>query len=506
MKRDVRELFQNPPLRHPDHKRPVTRRDFLAQGFLTGAAMVMSPSLFGLLDKAGNANALTVEECGLSAGAGRIPFVCFDLAGGASIAGSNVLVGGQQGQLDRISDSGYSRLGIPADQRPQLPGQVNTELGLAFHADSAFLRGILEKTSVDTRSRINGCVICARSENDTGNNPHNPMYGINRAGAGGDLVNLIGTEPSVSGGNSQAPMTMIDPTERPVKVDRPSDVTGLVDTGKLVDLLDTDDAAAVMSAIEQLSAAKLDRITESAIVEKLVECGYVESSYLVGTFGDPSQLDPFQDDDITGLATSIFDAGEIAQGDFRKTASVMKMVINGLAGAGTVELGGYDYHDSTRATGERKDLIAGRAMGAVLEYAARKGKQLMLYVFSDGSVSSDGVIDNSADGGGKGIWKGDEASTASTFFLVYDPVARPELVRPARQQIGYFRDSGSIETGATRVSNNVNLLAEAIVLNYLALHDEVDRFQTVLPLQGLGDGLADYAALIAFNKIRDRMT
>jgi hypothetical protein len=35
------------------------------------------------------------------------------------------------------------------------------------------------------RSGINGAVIAARSENDTGNNPHNPMYGIYRAGADG---------------------------------------------------------------------------------------------------------------------------------------------------------------------------------------------------------------------------------------------------------------------------------------------------------------------------------
>ena len=34
----------------------------------------------------------------------------------------------------------------------------------------------------------------------------------------------------------------------------------------------------------------------------------------------------------------------------------MKLVVNGLAGAGTIEFGGYDYHDSTRATGERQGL------------------------------------------------------------------------------------------------------------------------------------------------------
>jgi hypothetical protein len=38
---------------------------------------------------------------------------------------------------------------------------------------------------------MNGAVIAARSENDTGNNPHNPMYGIYRAGADGSLATLI---------------------------------------------------------------------------------------------------------------------------------------------------------------------------------------------------------------------------------------------------------------------------------------------------------------------------
>jgi hypothetical protein len=36
-------------------------------------------------------------------------------------------------------------------------------------------------------------VIAARSENDTGNNPHNPMYGIHTAGADGSLATLIGS-------------------------------------------------------------------------------------------------------------------------------------------------------------------------------------------------------------------------------------------------------------------------------------------------------------------------
>ena len=491
---------QGQPFCHEGHRRPVTRRDFLAQGLIAGSGIVLSPSLFGLLRKSDAALAQTMQ-CVLTGGSGRIPFLCFDLAGGASVAGSNVMVGGPGGQLDFLPAAGYEKLGLPDTMLPSLPGQLNSELGLAFHADSAFLRGILSKTSAATRANVNGTVICTRSDNDTANNPHNPMYGIAKAGASGDLVTLVGSDSSESGGNSVAPMSLIDPTIRPTKVDRPRDVTGLVDTGRLVELLDADDAGAVMRAVERISDLKLAKMSEDAIVESLIQCGYLQSTRLVEQFGNPSLLDPLLDTDITGQATSIFAANEITQGDFLKTASVMKLVVNGLAGAGTIEFGGYDYHDSTRATGEREDFIAGQAMGAALEYAARRGRQLMLYVFSDGSVDSDGTLDNSVNGRGKGVWKSDDSQTASVFILVYDPAGRPPLTRPTASQIGYFRPSGSLETGATRVSNNVEQLVQAVVLNYLALHGEVGRLATVLPGNNLGSS-AEIDALTAFQPIR----
>ncbi|NND37586.1 MAG: general secretion pathway protein GspF, partial [Gammaproteobacteria bacterium] len=45
-KRTKRNYFE--PQRHPDHKRPVTRREFIGQGFLTGAASVAGGSVLSL--------------------------------------------------------------------------------------------------------------------------------------------------------------------------------------------------------------------------------------------------------------------------------------------------------------------------------------------------------------------------------------------------------------------------------------------------------------------------
>ena len=43
--RRKRSIGLNEPLKHESHKKPVTRRDFLAQGFLTGAATVVAPTM-----------------------------------------------------------------------------------------------------------------------------------------------------------------------------------------------------------------------------------------------------------------------------------------------------------------------------------------------------------------------------------------------------------------------------------------------------------------------------
>ena len=525
------------PQRHQNHRRPMTRRELIGQGFVAGSATVLGGGIMSLFSNphaayaqlAGDLDVLRAA-CGINVfGAGKIPFICFDLAGGANISGSNVLVGKEGGQLDLLSTAGYSKLGLPGDMVPGTPeilptltsngDHTDNSLGLSFHSDSAFLRGMYGSMSPGLGALINGAVIPARSDNDTGNNPHNPMYGIQRAGADGSILALCGSRNADSGGNSMAPAMMINPEFRPTKIDRPSDVTGLVDTGQLLNLLSEDDAVAVMESVYRLSAQKMDRVTtglnfpdpgnapltRDEVVEDLVKCGYLSAADIADRFSDPGALDPAQDMNIVGGANSIFTAAEFndngRDGDeFRKTASVMKMVIDGFAGAGCVTMGGYDYHGGMRQEGEIKDERAGRCMGACLEYASRAnngaGIPLMMYVFSDGSVSSNGTIDNSVAGRGKGEWQSDNSSTAASFFLVYNPTSRPQLFTgldglpiEQHQQLGNFSADGSVNRGGTPGANNVNLLVEIALLNYMALHGEQSLFgmQNFFPTHGLGD-------------------
>jgi hypothetical protein len=543
------------PLIYEDHGRPMSRRQFVRQGFMTGSATVLSGGIFSMFANPNAAMAAVAPDlqalqadigCSLvPSGAGlSVPFICFDLAGGANLAGSNVLVGQGNGQMDLLSTAGYSKLGLPGDM---LPGQddtgvtllntsngdfTNSELNLIFHADSPMLFGIREKApNAIATGRIDGSVIPARSDNDTGNNPHNPLYGLVMAGARGQVVDIIGSRSSVSGGNSMAPAMQINAEFRPTKVDRPSDVTGMVDVGDLTSILGAEDVTAVMESIARVTHKKLKlgtistglntgAPTQDEIIKDMIRCNYLKAADITDRFA-AIPVDPLGDTNIRSIFSDT-ELGIVGNGDreFIKTASVMKMVLNGFAAGGCITMGGYDYHTGDRTVGENRDLRAGRCIGACLEYAQILGKPLMIYVFSDGSVFSNGNPDDSATtgageglrlgGGGKGQWTGDNSSTACSYFLAYDPdknvpiygggTPRPDELH---RQIGRMSSGASVVTSATPAANNVNLLVNMMLLNYMALNGsvtpgDVSAFTTAFPNHGLGNNIEDY---IAFGSI-----
>lgn len=563
------------PLRHQDHSRPKTRRDFLRQGFISGPAYVLGGSAFSLLANPRQAlgrvssdlDNLVAELDRCSLGGSRyprVPFICFDLGGGANFAASNVLVGqldttnksnpnspGEGNQSAVLNTAGYSKMGLPGDM---IPGEtetitpigqtlldaegrtgvfttdgahVNSQLGLKFHADSPMLAGILERFQVESipAGAIDGAVIPARSDNDTGNNPHNPMYALAAAGAGGEVVTLVGSQNSESGGRSLSPSAFIQPDIRPTKVDRPSDVTGMVDVGDLTAILtDPADVTAVMESIARVSHKKLRTNnvntgipSRNEVIKDLMQCGYINAADIAQKFAGRSVNPDDRNDDavIVNDTNGIFSENEFDRDrEFRKTASVMKMVMDGYAGAGCVSIGGYDYHTGDRQAGENRDLRAGRCIGACLEYARRVGEPVMIYVFSDGSVASNGRIDTMGDSGAgrdiqlggrdKGEWTGDNSSTACSFFLVFDPaggITAHDIGLADPRQKGWFTAGGSVVTSSSPAANNVNLLVNTVLANYMSLNGRLSEFSSLVPNHGLGAS-TDVDRMVAFSTLR----
>jgi hypothetical protein len=351
------------------------------------------------------------------------------------------------------------------------------------------------------------------------------MYGIARAGvdiangnapgfgAKGSLLGLIGSVASVSGGNSMSPAGLIVPSLQPTKIASPSDDTGLVKSGAtaITDPQEQRDTVRVAETTARISQRAITNpgisgtsapITADSTLENILTCAYTGAADTTNQFVQGSTaVDPLADTALLNIFNAV---GGLSGSAFNRTASVMKLVVNGFAGAGTVTLGGYDYHTGDRTTGDQRDILAGQCIGACLAYADAVQKPLMVYVFSDGSLFSNGTAEGQATvnvngttvtTGGKGVWTGDNSSTAAAFALVYNPAGAPQLMpgRSGNPQIGAFQGSGSVQTGfrtpngfTVNAANNVTALVYTVLLNYMALHGETAFFQNVFPNANLG--------------------
>lgn len=481
-KKENNELKTTGPVCLEGH-RLKTRRDFLSHGFISMSAFTMIPSALSLI----TSNHAYAQAMGCPAPVmnTKTPVLIFDLAGGANIPGSNVMAGGAGGQMDFLTD--YKSLGLPADMHPSLQGMTNNEMGLVFHGDSAILRGIQSTTQNTTREKVDGALFAASSSDDTQNNPLNPAYWINRAGAQGGLSQIAGTRDSESGGRSIAPMESINPALKPVQLNRPEDALSLVNIGKLGSLFNDQKAQRILKAIERMSEQKVMAFNQQSLpdqIKNLVKCGYVGSQDLIGQYSADA-IDARLDQQVNQAFNDLGDR------DQRKAATVAKLVLDGHIGVGVIEKGGFDYHNSTRRTGETRDFAIGQLMGQCLRLAELKQKNLMIYVITDGGVVARDGIDDSAEGRGKYQWSGDSGQRSGAYMLLYRHAGRATL-RNGIRQIGYYKESGGVENTATPASNSSTNLSKLITANFLALHGEEGNLESVVGDNPFGAQLNNY--------------
>lgn len=472
------------------HK-PRTRREFLAQGFIGGMAVAMAPTVFELLSSSAMAQS---GVCSTGAGVSRTPVIILDLSGGGNLPGSNIIVGGQGGQADFLPS--YATMGLPSDMHPSRSGKVNQDLGLMFHSDSGILRGIQNSASMQTRLQMDGAIFCNISNDDTDNNQINPIYWMNKAGARGSLIQLAGTRySSLSGGLSQSPPLSIDAQYAPVRITNAQEAMNLVHIGDRFNNVAPAHIQSMLQSSARLSKNKIANISRRSFpdaIKNIFGCSIENSANQVKNF-NPEIVNPANDPVVQTAMNRITNT------DIRSYVTpIAKMVIDGYVGAATIELGGYDYHDSTRATGEIKDYELGQLVGALMELAAMKQKDLVLILLTDGGVSSPEKADNSADGRGKFIWTGDSSDRSSTAMLVYKKDGRPNL-RTNKRQVGWFTTYGGVQAAANLTSNSVINLSKALVANYMALHGEEGNLASIVGDNPFGSNLGNY---IVFDKLR----
>ena len=448
------------------HQAPVTRRELLAAGLIPFAASLLVPKWTKLLLPSA---AEAAASCAVPS-SGMIPLITLNLSGGAAMAGNFVPMD-KAGQLL----PNYDLVGLGDNQVPiarefgNVPfAGVNPANGVLI---SKMLQGIREM-GPDSLGRTAFVGVPVRSRDDSSENKFSIDGLTSKAGlVGSDLPNL-GTNSNSATGVSQKAAVLKTPA--PLTVSGLNSITGSLGyAGAIGGSLNNSQKLSLAKLINNLSqsqTAKLQALKNSTDVNSVLECAGIKSIDLVNK---TPAVDPRLDAAIgTQLSTLWGITANTGNSDRNLIfSSVVYNVLKGNSGSGALQLGGYDYHDNTRTTGDTKDLDAGRSIGRILQMAHLMNKPIFIYVTSDGAVSS--AQTNARDS----VWKSDRGSASVAYMLYFNPTGRA----PTKNfQIGQFT-SGQVADDTFITGGNPEVAATAVFANYLQLNNQMNLFSTIVP-------------------------
>jgi hypothetical protein len=408
------------------HAFPQTRRDFVKLGLLSGGGLLV-PSFFPK-------NLWAQQKI-------QLPFLTFDLAGGASLPG-NFLVGKKGGAEDLARQ--YEQNGWD----PRKASSLDKTFGLPMSSlESGLLRGLKETLPQPLLAANQRYFKMAShlhfSLDDTGVNKTSALTTISKIGLqGSDLKNGLGHQASLSGGNASS--FLEDSKFKPRIVTSVEDVLKITSLGDGFDQLPANTKTQLIAALAQSS----DSSTKNAY-EQLAK------------FGNRHEKGNPQNDSIMNQIYSMNDNNDLIQ------AAIVLNVLKGYTGPGVITIDGCDYHDGGRETGDQKDVEIGRAIGRAVHAAFLNKKPLFFQIITDGGMTSDSFNRR---------WQGDSPLRSMTILGYFNP-HKPVLLR--KNQIGYVTDSGEVDI-SNPISASADKGAISSIVNYLYVHNEIGSVEKVL--------------------------
>lgn len=443
------------------HKKPVTRRDFLAAGLIPFAASVFVPSWASLL-LGGKAHAADGEmNCDVADA--LVPVVTVNLFGGAALS-SNFLPMNAAG--DPISS--YNKMGLGNNQVPILREFGNVpfagmENGVLL---SKFLVGVRAGAVASTIANTAFVAVPNESQNDTTANKLDISGLVTKAGLIGANLPNLGRFNSATG-TQQSPALIPPPT--PLIVSNFGSLsTSIGYTAAVAQSLNAKQRESLSKLMRDLNTTqtrKLAAIKDGDGIKKVLDCAGIKNVDVVvkgAGIIDPRGNTAFAQAWGVNAQTTATDERLIS-------AAMVYNTILGQAGSSSLNLGGYDYHDQTRTTGDTKDQEAGTLVGRILQSAAILNKPVFVYVTSDGSVFSPESASRTAP------WAGDRASNGVSYMLYYSPRGRAET---NGFQIGSFTDNQGADTSFV-TGGDPEKAALAVFANWCQINNRMDLLERV---------------------------
>lgn len=448
---------------HDKKPKDMTRRELLATGIIPFAASLTVPSIFSALSSSKAYGQASEADCKKVGAAEISPVINFSLAGGAMLTAEWMPRGKDLSLLTSYSRLGWGRApSVDQEFKADTSGKKAT-----FFSGSPFLIGVRSIASATTLEATHFIGICCRSGDDSAMNPQGIGGLVEAAGHKGDLINIMGTARTSTGG-SNAPSLI--PPSSPLVVTSSNDIAGALGFRGTLDLLSDAQQAKMMRAIANVSnhqAVNLISQSGGAALQKLMGCANIENSNLIANQGnlDVSARANAQVAQIYGLNANTAPG---AQASIR--ADILYNVLKKSASSGVISEGGHDSHNGTRTATDANLLRVGTEVGRMLETAVALRKRLFLYVTTDGGQGGP----ESNDGGAP--WTNDRGIAGAAWIIAYDPEQKSKATTT---QLGYFTE-GQAAAEDTVYGNDVSRMAQVVFLNLLSWDNQFHLLETVL--------------------------
>lgn len=442
------------------HAKPVSRRDFLSAGLIPFGASMIMPSWLQVFAKAGEVQAADLVCKANSAGA-LCPFISIKLSGGAALA-ANFLPHDQGLQLL----PSYSKMGIGK------AGSFGVATEFAnkapFYELSGVLAGIRAEAETATLSRSYFFGVPVRSQDDSSNNKFDITGLVAKTGLNGKILANLGKANTETGVNNLS--AYVRP-QSPLVVSRFEDVVGALGVSGTLAGLSQQQKTGLFRTVASLTSAQTDRIQNlsgGALLSRLIQCANIDNETLIQNAGNLN-VDPLANPAIAAIWNLNAQTSKASQ-DY-VFATMVFNALNGNAGTVNLEMGGFDYHNGTRTSGDAKDREAGVVIGRVLQSMAAMNTKGFIMVSSDGSVSSP-----ESDTAG-GPWTSDRGIAGMAYMVAFDPVVAHAT---KSFQMGHFT-SGQAVDDQFLTGGGPEIAGGGIYANYLSFNGQLNMLETYLP-------------------------
>lgn len=448
-------LFTNLPA---GHKKLTTRRDFLSHTAGAFAATAFAPTVWSMM----------MGRAAAALGGETIPFIVFDLAGGAGLPGSFLVGAEKAGKIDLLPS--YDRLGWDPTK-----STIDTQFGLPMNGTSSRIFSQLNTVaSAGARANLRMGSFCNRSIDDTSSNALSAVQLVNKATDPGKyLARIIGTGSRASGGNSKCADE--DLARKSLNLTSLNDFIDSVGFGRTFAGLPEGVGQEVAGGVLDLSKDQIKDLQRFSNGPMLAQLGNPAYDALTQQ-GSADTFDPRKDTN----AAAVY--GLNANSDQRSAAVVnATIVMNALKGnssQGVITIGGCDYHTGNSTTGDAVDTTIGTEIGRAVELAFRLKKKFFFQIITDGGVGASQGTRN---------WSSEDGTKSMAVIGYFNPDAAPVT---RRQQVGAFTSGQGVDL-KTLLGNLPNEVAHAVFANYLSVSGRLGEFTKLVPGSVINAGNLD---------------